>query len=704
MYCTKETSMNFHALFYPKSIAVIGASRTLGSVGNDLVKNLVQQGYTGKIYPVNPSADEVYKLPVYHTIADIPESFELALIAVPAKFVPTVMREAVAKGAKAAIVISAGFKEVGNQDLEDELAQICRSNDIALIGPNCLGVINPELHMNASFAGIMPAFGNIAFLSQSGALCSCVLDYAQEYDLGFSKFLSIGNKACIDEVQLLEYLSNDPQTKVIALYVEQLENAQRFIEIAHKVTRGTQPKPIIILKSGRSQEGAAAIASHTGSLAGGDAAYNALFAQSGVIRANTIRELFEFIDVFSHNPLRKVENVAIVTNAGGPGVITTDEIILNGLKLAKISDETQSRLQEFLPAAANVKNPIDILGDGKADRYFKTLEIVCSDPGVDSVMVLLTPQTMTEVEGTAKALIGFRQMCDKPIVASFMGKESVDHAVRLLEKGQVSTTSFPELGVRGLAAMQSFIDKNGRGIEHPFAYPSLTTKVASTILKDLQSGQNLPEAVALHVLEQYKLPTLLRKELHNLEEATVAARSFSGKIALKIMSPDIIHKSDAGGVMLNVNPEDLATSYTKLLERVHARVPTARLEGALAVEMAPQGGIELIVGAKKVPGLGTMVMVGLGGIYVEVFKDIRFGYSPVSKEFVQDMISSLHIFPILQGTRGQIGYDVDSLVDVIGRISTLVTDHPAISELDINPLLVLPKGQGTKVLDARIMG
>lgn len=697
--------MHFNSIFYPKSIAVIGASRTPKTVGNDLIKNLVQQGFSGKVYPVNPNADEIYGLPVYHSVSEIPESIDLALVAVPAKFVTQVISEAADKGAKGAIVISAGFKEMGNLELEQELAQVCKDKNIALIGPNCLGVINPEIHMNSSFASIMPNFGDIAFISQSGALCSSVLDYAKEFNLGFSKFMSIGNKALVDEVELLRYFAEDPQTKVIAMYVEQLENANSFIEMAKSIAQSENPKPIIILKSGRTSAGAAAIASHTGSLAGGDSAYQALFAQSGVIRANTIRELFEYIDIFSHNPLVPVSNVAIITNAGGPGVVATDEASTDELPLATISEKTQAQLREFLPAAANVKNPIDILGDAKADRYKQTLEILCNDSEIDSIMVLLTPQSTTEVEETAKAIVELRHQCTKPIVVSFMGKETVDNSIQLLERNGISTTTFPELGLRGLAAMKKFMEFNQQSSEASFAFTDISQEIASSILTiEIENGRTqLPEATALEVFEAYQLPTLKRMILSSAKDVETASSYFTTPVALKIISPDILHKSDAGGVMLNVAPNEIEREFQALLQRVKQNVPDAKLDGVLAVEMAPKGGLELIVGANQVPGLGMMVMVGLGGVYVEVFKDISFGFAPLSQDFTQQMIERLRILPILSGARGQSGYDIPSLIDVIGRVSQLVSDHPEISELDINPLLVLPKGQGVKVLDARII-
>jgi acetyltransferase len=697
--------MSYTSLFYPESIAVIGASRTPKSVGNDLVKNLVEQGYTGKIYPINPQADELYGLKVYHTLAETPEAVELAVIAIPAKFVPQALNEAADHGAKAAIVISAGFKEIGNADLEDEVARICEERDIALIGPNCLGVINPEIGMNASFAGIMPKAGPIAFISQSGALCSSILDFAREFNLGFSKFLSIGNKAVIDEVKLLEYLNEDPQTKVIAMYVEQLEDAERFIKAVHQVNKNPNPKPVLILKSGRTEAGASAIASHTGSLAGGDAAYEALFAQAGVIRPNTVRELFEYIDVFAHNPLHNVQNVTIVTNAGGPGVITTDEVIKSGLSLTEIDETTQQKLRTFLPEAANVHNPIDILGDAKADRYKQTLEILIEDKKTDAIMVLLTPQTMTEIPETADILIDIKQRTSKPLVACFMGKLTVRESRNKMEAAGVSTTSFPELGVRGLALMGKFMASTELVDTSSYSLAPAKSAELDAIFESVRANSQsaLLESQALTVCDAYQLPTLKRRELLSLEEAQQAQEYFTSPVALKIVSPEILHKSDVGGVMLNVEPQNIATAYQELLKRVHANVPTANLKGALAVEMAPKDGLEMIIGAKRVPSLGAMVMIGLGGVYVEVFKDIEFAFTPFSPDYARSIVNKLKSSAILHGTRGHQGYDVEAIVDILGKMSQLMTDYPHIAELDINPLLVLPKGQGAKVLDARIL-
>ncbi|KUK79153.1 MAG: Acetyl-CoA synthetase (ADP-forming), alpha and beta subunit fusion, partial [Microgenomates bacterium 39_7] len=449
--------MDLQSLFYPKTIAIIGASSREKTVGNDVVKNLVNQGYEGKIIPINPKIEELYGLRVTADIKEVEEEIDLVVVAIPAKFVAENLREAAKKGTKAAVVISAGFKETGNTDLEDELRQVCQENGMALVGPNCLGAINPEIKMNASFGQLMPKLGHVAFISQSGALCTAVLDYAQELGVGFSKFISIGNKADVDEIKLIKYLAEDDQTKVILIYAEELANAREFIDTLCEINRGDNPKPVVILKSGRTEAGAGAIASHTGSLAGGDAAYNALFKQAGMIRASSIKELFDLAQVFARNPLEKATNLAIITNAGGPGVLTTDEATGNGLKMAKLSDNTKVKLDEFLPAAASSHNPVDVLGDAQADRYKYALEVIAQDENVDSIQLIMTPQSMTEVEETAKAAIETKQKTNKPVVVSMMGAATVKPGVDLLNKEGVATTSFPEPGAKSLAQLDKFV-------------------------------------------------------------------------------------------------------------------------------------------------------------------------------------------------------------------------------------------------------
>jgi acetyl coenzyme A synthetase (ADP forming)-like protein len=697
--------MNFSALFYPQSIAVVGASRTPKTVGNDVVKNLLTQGYEGKVYPVNPKADELLGQKVYHSLADIPENIDLVIIAIPAAFVAQAIEEAAAKGAQAAIVISAGFKETGNWELEQQLREVCLKHNIALIGPNCLGVINPEINMNASFACQQPKAGNVAFISQSGALCTAVIDYAKDMGLGFSKFMSIGNKACIDELALIRYFAQDPHTDVIAMYAEQLENAPEFIKVAQELAHSQKPKPIIILKSGRTEAGASAIASHTGSLSGGDAAYEALFAQSGIIRANCIRELFDYAQILARNPLNPGERVAVITNAGGPGVLTTDEIIAHNLKMAELSSETKNKLREFLPPAASVSNPVDVLGDAKADRYEQALQLVLADDNVDSVIILLTPQSMTEIEATASAIIRLRYTTQKPIVVSFMGKETVRPGVDLLRKADVTNTEFPEPAVCALSAFSHFAAWSGRKTEEPLAYGDVDkAKVAQIFATAKAAGQtSFPEAQAVEIMKAYGLPVLESAIARSPEEATQIAERFGGKLAMKIVSPDILHKSDVGGVVLDFTVEEAGEKYESMLKTVAGHLPEAKLEGALLMQMAPKDGIEVILGVNKNPGLGTLLMFGLGGIYVEILKDVSFAFAPVTRADALRMITGLRSSKIFAGARGQAPRDIDALVESIGRLSQLVMDFPEIVELDINPLLSLAQGQGAKVLDARVV-
>ncbi len=697
--------MDLNPLFYPKSIAIIGASSKKKTVGNDVVKNLVNQGYEGKIIPINPKIDELYGLKVYHDIKEVEAEIDLAVVAIPAKIVPQNLEIAAQKGAKAAAVISAGFKEVGNIELEEELKQVCKENDMALVGPNCLGVINPEIQMNASFGHLMPKLGHVAFMSQSGALCTAVLDYAQDLGVGFSKFVSIGNKADVDELKLIKYLAEDDQTKVILMYAEELQNARKFIDALREINRGPNPKPVIVLKSGRTEAGAGAIASHTGSLAGGDAAYNALFEQAGMIRADSIKELFDLAQVFARNELAQVENTAIITNAGGPGVLTTDEVVDNGLELAKLSDETVEKLEDYLPHAASAANPIDILGDARADRYEHTLKVVSQDDQVDSMLVVLTPQSMTEVDETAKAIVEIKQQTDKPLAVSFMGSPTVKSGVQQMNQADIATTAFPEPAAKGLAKFGQFAQWTKQDNQSVLAYDDVDRdKVAEILAQAKEEGKtSFPEAEAMAIVKAYNFPLLQSQIATSAEEAKRISAQIGGKLAMKIVSPDILHKSDVGGVMLNVTEKTVETKYQEMMERVGQNKPEADLKGVLLMEMAPEDGTEVILGVNKAPGLGTMVMFGLGGIYVEVLKDVNFAYAPVTKADAMKMIETLKTAEIFEGVRGEAPRDKAALVECIGRLAQLVADFPEIKELDINPLLALPEGDGAKLLDVRVV-
>jgi len=703
--------MSYQSLFYPKTIAIIGASRKIKTVGNDVVKNLVSQGYAGKLFLINPKGENIYGETVYKSIEEVPEQIDLAIIAIPAKFVPQALIEANQKGASAAVVISAGFKEAGNQELEDEVKTVCKEKNITLIGPNCLGILNPEIKMNASFASIMPQEGSVAFVSQSGALCTAVLDYAKDLNIGFSKFISTGNKAVTDELSLLKYFAQDEKTKVIAMYVEQLENAPELITVVKNISTGENAKPVIILKSGTTQEGSSAIASHTGSLAGGDSAYEALFDQAGIIRANTVEELFDYIQIFSKNKLSTIKNVTIVTNAGGPGVLTTDAIINAGLKLSKLEESTTHKLQEFLPKAANTHNPVDVLGDAVGEVYQKTLDVLVKDVNTDAIIVLLTPQSMTEIRKTAHAVVHSYYYSDKPVIACFMGQETVNPGKKIMQEAGVVTTQFPESAAKALGIFSKFSEFSKREKSEFLTYDDVDKqKVADIFNKAKESKKtSFPEAEALEILEAYNFPMLRSEYAKSADDAKIIADKIVSdtgtdtKFAMKIVSQEILHKSDVGGVMLDISTEEIAIKSQELIARVAKNAPNAKLDGVLVMQMAPKNGIEVILGVSKAPSLGTMIMVGLGGIYVEILKDVSFAYTPLTRNDVIRMVKSLNSAKIFEGARGAKPSDINALVETVGRLSQLVSDFPEIVELDINPLLVLPEGEGNKVLDARIV-
>lgn len=698
--------MNLKNVFQPQSIAVVGASTKIGAVGNDIVKNLVTQGYQGKIFPVNPKANELYGLKCFASLTAIGDTVDLVIIVVPAIVVPTVLEEAGRLGISAAVVISAGFKEMGQIELENQLQKISQEYGVALIGPNCLGVINPEIKMNASFANFMPAFGPVAFISQSGALCAAVIDYAAGLGIGFSKFISVGNKAVVDEVALLEYLLTDDTTKVVAMYVEQLRNPVEIIDIVKKMARGKNPKPIILLKSGRTSAGALASASHTGALAGNDAAYDALCDQSGIIRANCVSELFEYIQVFSNNNLSSGRNTAIITNAGGPGVLTTDEIIADDLRLAKLEEKTTEELKKVLPPAANCHNPIDVLGDARADRYAAALNLVVADKNVDNILVLLTPQSTTEIEETAEEIIKIKKVSHKPMAVSFMGDVTMVEAVKKMRSAGVTVINFPEQAGRALAALVDFSEQAVIKKDDIFADFKVDKKRVAKIFQEarVKKQTSFPEVEALEILQAYGFPLLYSKVAKTVAEAERVAKEIGGKLVMKIVSPDILHKSDVGGVMLGVEPNEVGVKFTEMMAVVGKKMPQANLVGVLLVEMAEnKGAAEMILGVSRDPGLGSMIMVGLGGVYVEIFKDVSFGLAPITKDDAVRMVEKLKANKILLGARGQGELDREMLLECLGRLSQLLIDFPEIKELDINPLLVFSKGKGVKVLDARVV-
>ena len=695
------------AIFRPGSVAVIGASNRPGSVGRSVFKNIIDGDFAGTIYPVNPKVRSVCGVRAYGSIGEIPDPVDMAILIVPAASTPAVARKAAAKGVKGIIVISAGFREVGHDGarIERELIEVCEANNIRLVGPNCLGIINtdPTVRLNASFARRTASPGNIAFVSQSGALCTAVLDFAAKNNMGFSKFISVGNKADIGELALIRYLHADPQTKVIMMYVEELRHGFEFIETVREITGGENPTPILVIKSGQTAEGAQAASSHTGSLAGSEMVYTALFQQAGVFRVQTIEELFDYALAFGNQPLPKGNRMAIITNAGGPGIIATDVTIHSGLSLAKFSDQTTETLRRHLPSAANVHNPVDVIGDARSDRYQAALAAVLNDDNVDGVIFILTPQSMTEIEATAEVIPPLARASGKPVVASFMGLLDVSKGAEILQRNGIPHYHFPETAARAISALYQHSQWIARAHHREFAIPVDRDRARQVIDSALATGKKyLGEVEGNEILAAYGFPVLPGRLVTSPEEAAAAVGAF-GPCAFKIVSPQIIHKSDVGGVQVGIkNPEEAAAAYGAMVATVRSHRPEADITGIYAQQMA-QPGVEVILGIKRYRLFGPLLMFGLGGIFVEIFKDVSFRLAPIRYNGAQFMVHSIKAFPMLNGARGAKPCDIEELEHCLLRLSALATDNPEIAELDINPLMVHPRGQGCSVADCRIL-
>ncbi len=695
------------ALFEPQVIAVIGASRRTEAVGYAILKNLLQTGYKGKIYPVNPKADDILGVKCVPAVANIPETIDLAIFIIPGAAVPAELEACGKKGARAAIVISAGFREIGGEGvkLENEIRKIADTYGISVLGPNCLGLINndPKLSMNASFSGTIPNVGNIAFVSQSGALGTALLDYARGENIGFSKFVSLGNKVDVTELEILRYLKDDPNTDVIMMYLEDIVQGHEFIEMAREITGDiAKTKPILVLKSGRTAQGAKAASSHTGSLMGSDEVYDAVFTQSGVMRMDSAQEMFDLAIVFANQPLLKGNRVAIVTNAGGPGIMATDACVKCGLQMAEMSPATVAKLKEKLPPTSNFSNPIDVIGDAQHDRYEHALRCVIADPNVDGVLVLLTPQAMTEAEATAKVIVELDKSSDKTIVTCFMGHSDVASGVKVLKENQLPHYMFPEEAAKALAAMdkyQQWLTRARTGVK---VYPVDREVAINVVKKADQAGQKfLPIHQSMEIFSAYGFPVLPWAFVRTAEDAWEQAVKIGFPVVMKVVSQQIIHKVDVGGVRLNLNSaEDVQNAFREIMavgERLKAKI-----DGVFMQRMAPKGR-EVILGMKRDPHFGPILMFGLGGIYVEALKDVTFRVAPIRELSAYDMMKSIRAYKLLEGVRGEPPADLEAMAECLKRLSQLSCDHPEIDEIDINPLMVYGEGKGAGVIDARII-
>lgn len=690
-------------LFDPKSIAVIGASRQEGKVGHSVLKNLLQYGYPGKIYPINPKAEEILGIRTYATIFAVEGEIDLAVVAIPSQFAPSIIKDCVNRKIDVVIIISAGFKEFGKQgsQLERELVETIKNSSIRVLGPNCLGIIDTASSLNASFAAGMPSRGNIAFFSQSGALCTAVLDWALGEDVGFSKFISLGNKADIDEVDLLLALAEDRETKVILGYLEGIENGVRFMEVAKEVS---QKKPVIITKSGRTQAGARAASSHTGTLTGLDTAYEAAFRRCGVIRAETVQTLFDYAIAFAHQPLPRGPNLAILTNAGGPGIIAADAAENSILQMASFRENTISKLRKELPANASIYNPVDVIGDAGADRYEKAMKTIVDDPGVDSLTVILTPQAMTEIKETAEVISKISSaVSDKPIVSSFMGQLEVKQGIKILRSGKIPNYSYPERTISALEAMVKYRKWKETPSGKTLSLEVNKKKAEEIFTKAKEKGKaNLTTEETREVLLAYGFSLPKKIVTETSREAISAANSLGYPVVMKIISPDILHKSDVGGVKVGITEKSqVARNFEDLISNAKRFMPEALILGVAVEEMIGPGK-EVILGSSTDPSFGPLLMFGLGGIYVEVLKDVSFRIAPLTFNEADAMIKEIRSYPILKGVRGEEPSDLIAVREALLKLSQLVTDFSEILEIDINPLMVLPAGKGAVVIDSRL--
>jgi len=695
--------MSFESFFNPKSVAIVGASQQKGKVGYEILRNMIDAGFEGKIFPINPKAQSIEGIKCHPDVESIGETPDLVIIIIPAKIVPAIMQQCAKIGVKSVIIITAGFKEVGEEGraLEKKVFQIAKQAGMRLIGPNCLGLIVPENKLNASFGGKLPAVGSIGYLSQSGALLTAILDMANASGIGFSKLVSIGNKADVNELDLISALAPDPSTKVIAGYLENITDGDAFVREAERIS---QEKPILLVKSGGTSAGAKAASSHTGSLAGSETAYECVFERAGIIRCDSIREQFDYAQAFAYQPLPKGKNIAVITNAGGPGILATDEIVNQGLEFAQMTEQTIEKLTAALPASANCSNPIDVLGDALADRYEAALDIVLDDPNVDAVLIMLTPQAMTQAAETAKAIIEITgRKPDKPILACFMGAEKVAEATRILREGKIPQIGCTQSVVATIRVMTDYVRWLSRPKRVVRLFPVNRRKVETILQRHLRQGaREIAENESKEILEAYGFVTPKGSIATTAEQAAGIATQLGFPVVLKIWSPDILHKSDMGGVQVGLkNAKEVRDAFDLMMYRIPKKMPEAHILGVLVQEMCG-GGKEVILGMKRDPHFGPLMMFGMGGTMVEVLKDVAFYLAPLTAEEAKEMLVKTRTYKMLKGVRGEEGVDIDALAEGLQRLSQLVTEFSQIQELDINPYIVGPEGTTPIAVDARI--
>jgi acetyltransferase len=695
--------MKLEEFLNPKSVAVIGASREEKKVGHRVLRNMVNSGFKGRIYPVNPNADTILGYKCYRSVGEIGEDVDLAVVAVPAKAVLGVAEECGRKGVKGIIVISAGFSETGREGLvlEKQLVSKCREYDMRLQGPNCLGLINARIGLNASFAPTSPIPGSVSIVSQSGALGSAILNWAGFNNMGLSNFVSVGNEADLTITDFLEALAEDDNTRVVGVYMEGVKNGERFLKVAGSLSRR---KPLVVLKAGTTEVGVRAVSSHTGSLAGSDIAFSAACKKTGVLRVDTMREFFDMLFAFQDQPVPKGKNVIVITNGGGPGVLAVDACEKLGLNLPLLEHELRENLSKSFPPHASLGNPIDVLGDADENRYRIALQAALKSSVVDSIIVILTPQAMTPSEEVARVIVEEKKFVEKPVLASFMGFDNESPPIKILRAGRIPNYDFPESAALVLKRMYEYHLALNRP-EEPITTATGVDEEAVARIKAVAEAEgriNLSPEEAFQIASAYGIPVPKAMLARSVKEACEIADSIGYPVAVKVASPDILHKTDMGCVVLNVKScEEAGKAYELVVNRARTLMPQARVYGAIVQRMVPSGR-EVIIGAVRDPQFGPLMMFGLGGIYVNFLRDVSYRLAPLTTSDAFEMISETKAYTLLKGVRGEPPGDMNSLVDVMIRISQFMCRFKEVVEMEINPLMVYEERRGCMAVDIKI--
>ncbi len=697
-----------NSIFRPQRIALIGVPTDPKSVGGITLSNLVGGGFRGVVYPVNPKYEAVMGIPCYPNVKSLPKTPDLAVITTGSRLVPQLVEECGEAGINGIIIMSAGFKEIGEEGkkLEQQVKDIVdKYPDMRVIGPNCMGVINPGINMNASFARNMPKKGNIAFISQSGALGSSLLDWAEEENIGFSNFVSIGNAMDLSFGELLDYFGQDSNTKSIILYVEQIKDVRKFMTAARAFAR---KKPIIVYKAGRFPESARAASSHTGAIASEDTVYDAVFRRAGMARVYDIGNIFNFTDLIGRKSIPKGPNLAIVTNAGGPGVMATDTLISKGGKLVKLEEETIQKLNAFLPHFWSRGNPVDVIGDTDPKRYSDATKIVIEDPNVDAVLVILTPQAMTQPTETARQIAQIAETNSKPIMAAWMGGKSMREGISVFNNAGIAAYETPEQAIDAFMTLVNYSRNLEVLFETPKDVPVRFNYDRQNLREEFNQtmkskGKVLSEVDSKKFLESYGIKSSSPTTANNERDAIKIANKLGYPCVMKVLSTEVIHKSDIGGVVLNIGGEKgVVSAYRSIMRNVSDKMPEAKISGVTLQSMCNnKDGVELILGIKKDPVFGTVILAGMGGVGADLINDTALGFPPLNERLARLMLESLKIYPMLKGYRGMKPKNIDKLIEVMIRLSYLAADYPEIEELDINPILV--SEEDVIALDARVV-